>query len=162
LQKLQPAGRTWCAGTATRRLIIPETRVIGRGITAADPGRMAPRDLIERTRQFALAVRSFCARLPVTDEAQEAGRQLRRAGNSVRNNYRAARKGRTRPRFEDKLGIAREEADECVDWLEYLRDARIQDDPALLDEANQIAAILTAAVKTAKANTQRLKRFPRT
>ena len=97
----------------------------------------------------------------MTDEAQEAARQLRRAGNSVRNNYRAARKGRTRPTFEDKLGVAREEADECVDWLEYLRDARIQHDPTLLDEANQIAAILTASVKTAKANTLRMKRFPK-
>lgn len=118
---------------------------------------MPAQDLLERTRLFALAVRSFCQALPLSDEAQEAARQLRRAGNSVRSNCRAARKSRTRPQFEDKLGVAREEADECVDWLEYLRDAGIRENGQLLEEANQIAAILTTACKTAKANTARLK-----
>jgi four helix bundle protein len=104
-------------------------------------------------------VRSFCLTLPATDEAQEAARQLRRAGNSVRSNYRASRKGRSRAEFEAKLGIACEEADECVDWVEYLRDAGIRHDPALVDEARQIAAILTAAHKTARANSARMKRI---
>jgi four helix bundle protein len=98
--------------------------------------------------------------MPETDEAREAARQLRRAANSVRSNYRAARKGRSRKLFEDKLGVACEEADECVDWLEYLRDAGITHDARLLDEARQIAAILTAAHKTAKRNSARLKALP--
>ena len=121
---------------------------------------VAPRDLLERTRLFALAVRALCLTLPATDEAQEAGRQLRRAGNSVRSNYRASRKGRSRSEFEAKLGIACEEADECVDWLEYLRDTGIRHDPALIDEAQQITAILTASHKTAKANSARIRRVP--
>jgi four helix bundle protein len=118
---------------------------------------VSPQDLLERTQRFGLLVRNFCRALPLTDEAQEAARQLRRAGNSVRSNYRAARKSRTRPQFEDKLGVAREEADECVDWLEYLRDTGIRTDPELLDEANQIAAILTTACKTAKRNTEQAR-----
>lgn len=122
---------------------------------------MPPRDLLERTRLFALAVSGFCRRLPRSDEARDAARQLRRAGNSVRSNYRAARKARSRPQFEDKLGIALEEADECVDWLEYFRDSQNQHNPALLDEANQIAAILTTSLKTARANTARLKKQPK-
>jgi four helix bundle protein len=122
---------------------------------------MAPRDLRERTRLFALAVLCFCRRLPRTDEAQEAARQLRRAGNAVRSNYRASRKGRSRLEFQAKLGLAVEEADECVDWLEYLRDSGMKNDPALLDEANQVAAILTASLKTAKANTARMKNAPK-
>ena len=121
---------------------------------------MPPRELLERTRLFALAVLALCRTLPKTDEAQEAARQLRRAANSVRNNYRAARKGRTRPQFEDKLGVACEEADECVDWLEYLRNARIKHDPVLIDEACQICAILTASHKTAKRNSARTKGVP--
>jgi hypothetical protein len=64
-------------------------------------------------------------------------------------------------RSSNKLGVACEEADECVDWLEYLRDARIKHDPALIDEARQIAAILTASHKTAKANSARLKQLPK-
>ena len=106
-------------------------------------------------------MRAFCKQLPATDEAQEAARQLRRAGNSVRNNYRAARKARSRPVFEDKLGVAAEEADECVDWLEYLRDTGIAPNTALLEEANQITSILSASLKTSRANTARMKQFPR-
>jgi four helix bundle protein len=113
---------------------------------------MPPYDLIERTRCFALEVRRFCKRLPKTDEAQEAARQLRKAANSTRSNYRAARKASSRPMFRSKLQIAREEADECVDWLQYMKDSRIRHEPAVLQEAREIASILCAAVKTAKRN----------
>jgi hypothetical protein len=47
------------------------------------------------------------------------------------------------------LQIAFEEADECVDWLEYLKDGAIQQDAALLQEAREIASILARAVRTA-------------
>src|SRR6266852_4880322 len=106
-------------------------------------------DLIERTRDFALAILKFCRRLPATDEAQDAGRQLRRAPTSARSNYRAARKSQSRAAFRSKLQIAFEEADECVDWLEYLKEGRIQEDAALLQEAKEIASILATAVRSA-------------
>ena len=86
---------------------------------------MPPRDLIARTELFSLAVLKFCRGLPKTDEAREAAGQLRRSANSVRANYRAARKGRSRAEFESKLGTVWEEADECVGWLTYLRDGEI-------------------------------------
>jgi four helix bundle protein len=111
-----------------------------------------PHDLIERTRGFALAVLRFCRGLPLTKEAQEVGSQLRRAANSVRSNYRAARRGRSRAEFKSKLHVAYEEADECVDWLEYLRDGGIRHDPAVLQEATEIAAILGKAVRTTRNN----------
>jgi four helix bundle protein len=113
---------------------------------------MPPWDLIERTRDFALAVLKFCRLLPATDEAQEAARQLRRAANSTRSNYRAARRSQSRAAFRSKLQIAFDEADECVDWLEYLNDGRIQADAALLQEAREIASILATAVHTAHRN----------
>ena len=114
----------------------------------------------ERTRLFALAVLAFCRRLPRTEEALEAARQLRLAANSVRSNYRAARKGRSRAEFQAKLGVAAEEADECVDWLEYLRDARIRHDAVLIQEAREVASILTASLKTSRRNSERLKNLP--
>jgi four helix bundle protein len=122
---------------------------------------VAPRDLVERTRLFALAVLTFCRRLPRTPEAAEAGGQLRRAANAVRSNYRAARKGRSRAEFEAKLGTVWEEADECVDWLAYLRDGNIAHQPQLLQEAEELARIFGKAVKTARANTRRLKTLPK-
>ena len=122
---------------------------------------MPPRDLIERTRQFALAVLEFCRTLLRTSDAQEAAGQLRRAARSVRNNYRAARRGRSRAEFQSKLGIVFEEADECVDWLEDLRDAGIGHDAGLLQEARELAAIFAKALRTARANTRRLNRLPK-
>ena len=121
---------------------------------------MAPRDLFERTRLFALSVLTFCRRLPETCEAQEAAEQLRRAANSVRSNYRAARKGRSRAEFQAKLGTVSEEADECLDWLEYFRDAGIRDDPALIEEARELAKVFATSVRTARANTNRMKDTP--
>jgi four helix bundle protein len=114
---------------------------------------MAPYELRERTRLLAIAVSRFCRTLPMTDEAQEAARQLRKSGNSVRSNYRAARKGRSRREFQAKLQIAFEEADEVVDWLEHLRDMGIRYEPALLQEAREVSSILATAVRTARRNT---------
>lgn len=122
---------------------------------------MGPRDLIKRTEVFALAVLKFCRGLPKTDEAREAARQLRRAANSVRANYRSARKGRSRAEFESKLGTVWEEADECVGWLEYLQTAKIKSDPALLQESRELARIFAKSVKTARENTSRLKNLPK-
>jgi four helix bundle protein len=99
----------------------------------------------------------FCRRLPDTREAQEAAGQLRRAANSLRSNYRSARKGRSRAEFQAKLGVAAEEADECVDWLEYFRDGGIRTDAALIQEAQELAKILATSVRTARKNTNRLK-----
>jgi four helix bundle protein len=121
-----------------------------------------PRDLLLRTRTYALAVAKFCRKLPATPEAYDAARQLRRAANGTRSNYRAARKGRSRREFEAKLGTAWEEADEAVDWLEYLRDMRISYDPTLYQEGVELAKILAKAVKTARANTARAKTLPKT
>jgi four helix bundle protein len=122
--------------------------------------RMATRDLRERTRLFALSVLAFCRRLPNTDEAREAAGQLHRAANSLRSNYRSARKGRSRAEFQAKLGTAAEEADECLDWLEYFRDARIRSSPQLIEEARELTKILAASMKTRSTNTNRMKNLP--
>jgi four helix bundle protein len=122
--------------------------------------RMATRDLRERTWLFALSALAFCRRLPNTDEAREAAGQLRRAANSLRSNYRSARKGRSRAEFQAKLGTAAEEADECLDWLEYFRDARIRSSPQLIEEARELTKILAASMKTSRTNTNRMKNLP--
>ena len=56
--------------------------------------------------------------------------------------------------------IAAEEAGECVDWLEYLRDARIRHDAVLIQNAHEVASILTASLKTSRRNSARLKKLP--
>ena len=123
---------------------------------------MPPRDLHERTRLFALSVVAFCRQLPSTREADEVAGQLRRAANSVRANYRAARRGRSHAEFTAKLGVVFEEADECVDSLQYLRDAQITHDAALIQEARELAAIFAASVRTARKNAASEKQVPKT
>lgn len=102
-------------------------------------------------------MRDFCRHLPNTDEAKEAARQLRRAANSVRSNYRASRNGRSRDEFASRLAEAYEEADECRDWLQYLTDTLIQPDPELLEEARALTRILAASLRTTRVNSARIK-----
>ena len=91
------------------------------------------------------------------------GRQLLRSATSVGANYRAACRGRSPAEFCAKLGIVEEEADESIYWLELLADGKIVKRElltALLDEANQITAMVVASLQTAKkgiANAKRTK-----
>jgi len=57
--------------------------------------------------------------------------------------------------FIAKLGIVEEEADECVFWIECIRDAgfiRESRLTELLKEANELTAIMVASIRTAKRN----------
>ena len=84
--------------------------------------------------------------------------QLRRAANAVRMNYRAARRGRSRAEFRAKLGTVFEEADESADALRYFRDTGIRHDPELVNEAEELARIFAAAVRTARNHTGQPRR----
>ena len=98
-------------------------------------------DLRPRTHRFAVDSITFARRLPKTSEAQVAGGQYLRSSTGVNSNYRAARRGRSRKEFIAKLGNVVEEADEAVEWLEVMRDARIAHDARLLGEAKELLAI---------------------
>jgi hypothetical protein len=76
-----------------------------------------------------------------------------------RDNF-AARRGRSRAEFDAKLGTVFEEADECVDCLESLRDLRIKTDVELIQEARELASIFAKSVSTARKNTRRSKDLP--
>ncbi len=57
--------------------------------------------------------------------------------------------------FSFKLSIVEEEADESVYWLELLAESEIVRKSVLvelMDEANQIVAIIVSAIKTTKLN----------
>ena len=87
--------------------------------------------------------------------------QLRRAATSVRSSYRAARNGRSRAEFASKLAETFEEADECRDWLEYLRDGGIAYDAALLQEAQELTRIFAKSLITTPHNSARMKKLPK-
>lgn len=108
-------------------------------------------EMKRRTKAFALRVIKLVDNLPKKLSARRIGDQLLRSGRSVGANYRAACRARSRADFNSKLGIVEEEADESVFWLELLIDAELMPASslsALLDEANQLTAIIVASRKT--------------
>src|SRR3989304_8805309 len=102
---------------------------------------MDKQDLQVRTRQFGLRAIRLVESLPKGKSAGVIGRQLLRSATSVGANYRAACRGRSKADFISKLGIAIEEADESLYWLEMLIEANLvaKDKVVnLIDEANQL------------------------
>ena len=109
--------------------------------------------LMERTKRFALEIVRLVDGLPHGRAAEVMGRQLLRAGTSVAANYRSAGRARSRKEFVAKLGIVEEEADESHFWLELLAEARLgrpEHVVALLDEANQLVAMVVSSIRTAR------------
>jgi four helix bundle protein len=113
---------------------------------------MTERELLERTKQFALRIFHLVGALPQTIQGKAVAAQLIRSGTSVAANYRAACRARSKPEFVAKLGIVEEEADEAAFWLELiietelLREAKVK--PGLT-EASEIVAIIASSKKTA-------------
>ena len=118
---------------------------------------MDPEQMKGRTKQFGLRVIRLVEALPTSKTANVIGRQLLRSGTSVGANYRSACRGRSKADFISKVGIALEEADESLYWMELLTEAGIvakaQLNP-LMQEANELVAISSASIKTARANTR--------
>jgi four helix bundle protein len=111
--------------------------------------------LRQRTKAFALRVLQLVDSLPPKRSAQIVGGQLANSGTSVGANYRSACRARSHREFVAKLGIVLEEADESVYWIEVVMESGMLPAPKvapLLDEANQITAIMVASLRTARAN----------
>ncbi len=114
---------------------------------------MTPKELKDRTKRFAVNAIQLCRELPPTLDGRRLGGQLIDSATSVAANYRAACRGRSRAEFIAKLGTVLEESDESLFWLELMVDAKLVTTARaerLLKEADELTAIFTAAVKTAK------------
>ena len=109
-------------------------------------------ELLARAKQFGLDSLAFYRTLSKAPEAQVPGVQFYKAATSSWMNYRSSKRGRSRPDFISKLGIAVEEIDEAAGWLEFMDEGKIATNKALLGEATELCAILTASLTTARAN----------
>lgn len=117
--------------------------------------------LKERTHAFFVRVIALCEALPETAAAQSISSQLLDAAGSTDSNYRAACRARSKKEFVAKIGVAAEEADESLGWLQSLRDAGISDGTelaALLSEADELTRILVKSHKTAEFNLKQEER----
>jgi four helix bundle protein len=118
---------------------------------------MKHRDLLNRTKAFALQMIQFCERLPDDEITRILRRQLLRAGTSVGANYRATSRAKSKPASISKMVDVLEEADECGYWTELLVEAgKVATAVAtpVLKEASELVAISVSFINTAKRNSR--------
>jgi len=114
-----------------------------------------PKDLLVRTKEFALRVIRLYSALPKSTEAQVLGKQVLRSGTSVGANYREANRARSKAEFIAKIGGCLKELVETAYWLELLAESSIVPNAKLADlrdECDQLLAIFTTISKKTKAN----------
>lgn len=119
------------------------------------------RDLLQRTKEFALRIIRLYAALPKTTEAQVLGKQVLRSGTSIGAHYREASRAKSDADFISKIETALQELDETYYWLELIVEAKIFTEEKvkpLNEEAKQLNAIFTTIVKKIKANSTTKKR----
>lgn len=107
----------------------------------------------KRTKEFALQVIRLYSALPKSTEAQVIGKQLLRSGTSVGAHYREGIRARSDAEFISKLEGGLQELEESCYWMELLVEAGIVPESKLaelMDEANQLTAILITCVKKIK------------
>ena len=112
-----------------------------------------PRDIGERTKAFALRIIRLYVSLPKTTEAQVLGKQVLRSGTSVGAHVREGKRSRSNAELISKIEGGLQELEETVYWLELLVDAGIVKADRmkeLLEEANELIAILVTSAKTLK------------
>jgi four helix bundle protein len=114
---------------------------------------MEPKDLKQRTKEFALRIIELVESLPRGKITDVIGKQLLRSGTSVGANYRSACRAKSTADFISKMGTVEEEADESIYWMELLIESGLiskDEVDGLLDEADQIVAIIVSSTKTAR------------
>ena len=113
----------------------------------------ARRDLGERLLEYGARIIKLVESLPNTLVGRRVGDQLLRSGTSAGANYEEARAAESKVDFVHKLQIALKELRESNYWLRLLVKSgkisaeRMED---LLDESNQLRAMLSKSVATAK------------
>ncbi len=115
------------------------------------PNERKPRDLEERTSEFAVQVRFFVRSLPRTICNCEDVKQLVRSSGSVAANYIEANEALSDRDFLVRIKICRKEAKESGRWLRLLdigKDPRLAfNRDALVQEAHQLMLIFNAIVR---------------
>jgi four helix bundle protein len=113
------------------------------------------RDLDERLLEYAARIIKLVEALPNTIAGRRIGDQLLRAGTSAGANYEEAQGGESKNDFTHKLQIALKELRESNYWLRLLAKAEVVKADRLTDlieESNELRAILSKSVATAKNN----------
>ena len=114
--------------------------------------RMKGENIATRLRHFGAAVIRLC-RSADDASARHVARQLVRAATGGGANYEEARGAESRADFIHKVGVANKEVREALYWLRLSQDAALfvgDDLDALIREADELVAILTSSINTAR------------
>jgi four helix bundle protein len=107
-----------------------------------------PKDLIQRTYEFAVHVRRFVNRLPRSISNQEDSRQLVRASGSVAANYLESQEGLSRKDFFYRVKVCRKESREAGLWLRLVDVGRDEsggkERTGLVQEADELKRIFSS------------------
>ena len=121
---------------------------------SSDSGKKPPRDIVERTFNFAVRVIELCVKL---DERPGVGRvlmsQILRAGTSVPANVEDAQAAQSKADFISKMSIALKEARETHLRLRLLVPAKVvpeNDLNPLILEADEIKRVIGAIIVSTK------------
>lgn len=124
------------------------------GSSAGGPGKNPPRDIVERTFDFAVRIIGLCGKI---DERPGVGRvmmsQILRAGTSVPSNVEEAQAAQSKADFVSKMSIALKEARETHLRLRLLATADIFPEKQLqllIQEADEIKRVIGAIIVSAK------------
>jgi len=110
-------------------------------------------DIAKRLCRLAGQVIKLCRTLPRDSTSRHVAHQLVRAVSSGGANYEEARGAESRADFIHKVSVATKEMRESLYWLRLANEAELLaelDIEPLVREANEIVAILTCSLKTAK------------
>ena len=120
---------------------------------------MDSRIIGQRAFMFAVRITKLCELLRKRGwTGRKIADQLFDAGTSIGANCAESQGGQTKPDFTARLAIARKESWETIFWLKLAIATAVTTKDQIeweLDEACQLRAMITAAVKTAQASSSR-------
>ena len=122
-------------------------------------GGMASRIISERSFEFACRIVKLCETLWTRGPAaRKIADQLFDSGTSIGANPAQAEGGQTKPDFLARLAISRKESWETIYWLRLAVATSVCTREAVaweLDQAQQLKAMITQAIKTGQASSWR-------
>ena len=118
--------------------------------------------LQNRLIDFGVTIIRLSSRLPRTPTGKHVATQLMRSGTSPAPNYAEARAAESAADFTHKIAVALKELNEAQVWIKMIDRSELLSHSLttpVLDEAEQLARIMAASLRTARAN-QRVSAKP--
>jgi len=112
---------------------------------------------VVKNKSFAFAIRVVKLYQFLCEQKKEfvLSKQLLRSGTSVGAMVREAEHAETKNDFKHKMGIAQKEINECIYWIELLKETNYltaEQFESVNADAVEIIKLITAILKSAKSN----------